>query len=369
MMKIQFTDLKKQQHILQNKINQRISQVLEHCIFINGPEVEEMESALSKACGASEVIACSSGTDALLISMMAIDIKPGDEIITTPFTFFATAETAMLLGAKLVFVDILQDSFNIDPSKISNAITAKTRAIIPVSLYGQTSNIDEINQIAAEHNIPVIEDAAQSFGATYKNKSSCNLTTLATTSFFPAKPLGCYGDGGAVFTNNEELADKIRSLRNHGQSVRYQHNLIGLNGRMDTLQCSIIIAKLEHYQSVEIAKRNGVARLYSKYINLANPEIITPLALQDRTHVYAQYTIRLANRDKVREKLSEFKIPTAVHYPIPLYKQPILNKGPDQSSNFPTTEKMCKEVLSLPMHPYLEDNEIQYIVEKLKLSV
>lgn len=342
-------------------IDKAMSKVVNTSSFIMGPAVTELENKLSHFVGAKHSISCSSGTDALLLAMMAMDIQPGDEIITTPFTFIATAETIAFLKAKPVFVDIEETTYNIDPLKIEAAITDKTKAIIPVSLYGQPADMDEINSIANKHNITVIEDAAQSFGATYKGKKSCNLSDIACTSFFPAKPLGCFGDGGAVFTNNDIFAEKIKSLRLHGQSKRYHHQYVGIGGRLDSLQAAVLNAKLDHYDK-DVKRRQEVAQTYSKYLN---DHIPIPVIKEDRTSVWAQYSIRLDKRDLLQEKLKMAGIPTAIHYPMPLHLQECFVSLGGRKGDFPISEKISEEIMSLPMNPYLSENELKYITSKL----
>jgi UDP-2-acetamido-2-deoxy-ribo-hexuluronate aminotransferase len=345
-MPIPFIDLKTQYQALKPQIQARIDAVLEHGQYIMGPEVKELEDKLAAYTGAKHCITCASGTEALLMSLMALDIKPGDEIITTPFTFVATAEVIVLLGAKPVFVDVEPDTGNIDASLIAAKITPKTKAIMPVSLYGQTADMDAINAIAAKHgNLPVIEDAAQSFGATYKGRQSCNLSTIGCTSFFPSKPLGCYGDGGAIFTNDDALAQAMREIRVHGQSQRYVHTRVGVGGRMDTLQCAIVLAKLERFEW-EVQQRTEIGRRYNQLLDQAGIERIQQRP--DRTSVYAQYTVMVPNREAVQKRLAEAGIPTAVHYPVPLNEQPAYNHlcCPDCT---PVAQKMAKRVMSLPM--------------------
>lgn len=342
-------------------IDKAMSEVVNTSSFIMGPAVTELENKLSHFVGAKHSISCSSGTDALLLAMMAMDIQPGDEIITTPFTFIATAETIAFLKAKPVFVDIEETTYNIDPLKIEAAITDKTKAIIPVSLYGQPADMEEINSIANKHNITVIEDAAQSFGATYKGKKSCNLSDIACTSFFPAKPLGCFGDGGAVFTNNDIFAEKIKSLRLHGQSKRYHHQYVGIGGRLDSLQAAVLNAKLDHYDK-DVKRRQEVAQTYSKYLN---DHIPIPVIKEDRTSVWAQYSIRLDKRDLFQEKLKMAGIPTAIHYPMPLHLQECFVYLGGRKGDFPISEKISEEIMSLPMNPYLTEEEIDYITTNL----
>lgn len=361
-MTIPFIDLKAQYRALQPKIQDRINTVLEHGQYIMGPEVKELEERLAAYTGAKYCITVASGTEALLISLMALDIGPGDEVITTPFTFAATAEAIVLTGAKPVFVDIEPDTCNINASHIEAAITPRTKAIMPVSLYGQPADMDEINAIAAKHgNIPVIEDAAQSFGATYKGKRSCNLSTLGCTSFFPSKPLGCYGDGGAIFTSDESLAQACREIRVHGQSKRYVHSRIGVGGRMDTLQCAIVLAKFERFEW-EIERRliNG-ARYNAELDRIGFPRVTQR---EDRTSVFGQYTVFCNERDAVQQFLSNNEIPTAVHYPIPLNEQLAYAKYCDQACT-PQAKIAAQRVMSLPMSPDLDFANITLIVEAL----
>lgn len=357
---MEFCNLKAQYKEYQLEIDTAMQKVIESAHFINGPEIKELELNLTEFVG-SNAITCANGTDAIQIALMAIGVEPGDEIITTPFTFIATGEMIALMGAKPVFVDICEDDFNINPSLIEAAITDKTKAIIPVSLYGQPADMDEINAIGAKYNITVIEDAAQSFGASYKGKRSCNLSNLATTSFFPAKPLGCYGDGGALFTNNDELADKIRMIKNHGQSKRYHHSVIGVNSRLDTLQAAILNIKLKHYDK-EILRRQEIAEKYTK---LLGDKVQTPTVLEGRSSVWAQYTVRVENRDKVQAYLKEAGVPTAVHYPKPLHLQEAFAYLGSKVVDFPISEKVSKEVMSLPMSAYVTEAEIQLICDTL----
>lgn len=356
-MALDFIDLKTQYQSLKDLINSRIQAVLDHGQYIMGPEIKELEDKLAEYVGAKHCITCASGTDALLIAMMALGIKAGDEVITTPFTFIATGEMIALMGAKPVFVDIDPKTYNLNTALIEEAITPKTKAIMPVSLYGQCADLDAINEIANRHGIPVIEDAAQSFGATYKGKKSCALSTIGCTSFFPSKPLGCYGDGGACFTDNDELANKMRQIRVHGQDRRYHHPLIGVNGRMDTLQAAIVLSKLEtFYQEVAVRERIGI-----KYSELLAGSVTTPYIEPYNTSVYAQYTVQVDNREQVQEKLKEKGIPTAVHYPIPLNLQPAFAYLSQPEGSFPVAEAAAKRVMSLPMHPYLTDEQIELI--------
>ena len=344
---MEFIDLKSQYAALRESINARIQRVLDHGQYIMGPEVEELEAKLAARTGAKHCITVASGTEALLISLMAIGLKAGDEVITTPFTFAATAEMIVLLGGNPVFVDIEPDTCNIDASKIEAAITPRTRAIMPVSLYGQVADMDEINAIAARHgNIPVIEDAAQSFGATYKGRKSCNLSTFGCTSFFPSKPIGCYGDGGAIFTSDDALAQACREIRVHGQSGRYNHTRVGVGGRMDTLQCAVVLAKLERFDW-EIARRiENAARYQRLLVDLEGVDLLEVRG--DRSCVWAQYTVFVDSRDQVQSSLRSLGVPTAVHYPKPLHHQPAYRQD-GQSDSLPASVTAAHKVLSLPM--------------------
>ncbi len=364
-MKIDFANLQHQYQLYKKDIDANIQAVLNKSNYIMGDEVRQLEQELQDFTGAKHAITCSNGTDALLLAMMAIGIQPGDEIITTPFTFIATAETIAFLQAKPVFVDIEEASFNIDASKIEAAITDKTKAIMPVSLYGQPADIDEINAIAKKHDLKVIIDGAQSFGSTYKGKMDSNLGDISTTSFFPAKPLGCYGDGGAVFTNNDEYADKIRMLRVHGQNKRYHHKYIGMGGRLDTIQAAVLLAKLPHYAK-EIQGRQDVAE---KYTNVLQNTVQIPRVKADRTSVWAQYTVRVQNRDQVQDKLKAANVPTAVHYPMPLHLQECFKYLGLKQGDYPVSEKVAKEVMSLPMNPFLVEKETTYVCQSIKSIV
>ncbi len=362
-MKIDFANLQYQHELYKDEIESAILKVARNCNFIMGNEVQELEKSLESFTGAKYAVSCSNGTDALLLAMMALDIKPGDEIITTPFTFIATAETIAFLGAIPVFVDIEQNSYNLDPTKIEEKITLKTKAIIPVSLYGQPADMEEINKIAKKHNLKVIIDGAQSFGSTYKGITDSALGDISTTSFFPAKPLGCYGDGGAVFTNNEELANKMKSLRLHGQSKRYHHKYIGMGGRLDTIQAAVLNVKLKYYPK-DLALRQEVAKKYTKALeNKSN--LILPYVDEKTTSAWAQYSIRVKNRDELQEKLKLAGIPTAVHYPMPLHIQECFAYLGYKKGDFPISEVVSSEIMSLPMNPYVTDEEIEYIVGNL----
>ncbi|QLE02357.1 DegT/DnrJ/EryC1/StrS family aminotransferase [Galbibacter sp. BG1] len=360
-MKIDFAKLGLAYVEHKKEIDAAIAKVIDNSSFIMGAQVSSFENNLSRYTGAKHSISCSSGTDALLLAMMAIDIQPGDEIITTPFTFIATAETIAFLKAKPVFVDIDEESYNIDPSKIEAAITSRTKAIIPVSLYGQPSDMTEINEIARKYDLTVIEDAAQSFGSEYKGDKSCNISSIGCTSFFPAKPLGCFGDGGAVFTNNDKLAEIMKSLRLHGQTERYFHKYVGMGGRLDTIQAAVLNVKLKYYEE-DVKRRQLVAQ---KYTELLKEKLITPIVKDDRTSVWAQYSVRVKNRDGVQNKLKSVGIPTAVHYPRPLHLQECFEYLNYKEGDFPVSEMVSKEIMSLPMNPYLKDEEINYIATNL----
>ncbi len=366
-MDIPFIDLKSQYKELKSAIDLRIGRVLEHGQYIMGPEVRELEERLASFVDVKHCITVGSGTDALLISLMALGIGPGDEVITTPFTFVATAEMVVLLGARPVYVDIDPVTYNIDPSKIVAAITPKTRAIIPVSIFGQCADMDAINAIAVRHGLTVIEDAAQSFGATYKGRRSCGLSTVGTTSFFPSKPLGCYGDGGAIFTNDDQLAVAMREVRVHGQQRRYFHTRIGVGGRMDTLQCAVVLAKMDRFDW-EISQREKMAKRYDRLLASLCPEVKTPVVATSCTSVYGQYTILAPNRDALAMRLNERGVPTAVHYPIPLNRQPAYQ---DNSIAFhmPVSDDVSARVLSLPMGPDLSESNQDKVVAALQAAL
>lgn len=356
---IPFIDLKTQQERIRPSIDARIAKVLEHGQYIMGPEVFELEEKLADYVGVKHCVAVASGTDALLIALMALGVKAGDEVITTPFSFFATAEVILLLGATPVYVDIDSRTYNLDPGLLEAAITPKTKAIMPVSLYGQCADFDAINAIACKHGIPVIEDAAQSFGATYKDRKSCGLSTIGCTSFFPSKPLGCYGDGGACFTDDDELARLMRIIRIHGQDRRYHHPMIGINGRLDTLQAAILLAKMEIFDE-EVKAR---IRIGGRYSELLADSVVIPVIEPFNTSVYAQYTIQVDARDDVQELLKAAGIPSVVHYPTPLHLQPVGGYKQAESGVHPVAESLAQRVVSLPMSPYLSDADLAMIVK------
>ena len=361
-----FIDLKTPYRELRERIDARMNAVLEHGQYIMGPEVGELEARLASYTSAEHCVTCASGTEALLIALMALGVKAGDEVITTPFTFVATAEVIVLAGATPVFVDAESDTCNIDASKIEAAITPRTRAIMPVALYGQPADMDEINEVGARHGLPVIEDAAQSFGATYKQRKSGNLSTIGCTSFFPSKPLGCYGDGGALFTNDEPLARAMREIRIHGQPERYVHTRIGVGGRMDTLQCAVLLAKFDRFDW-EVERRAGIGARYDTL--LREVKGVRLLALRpDRTSVYAQYTILAEDRARVEAGLKSRGIPTAIHYPIPLHRQPAYREYGSEA-RLPVSEALAERVISLPMYPDLTADMQDRIVEGVRRSV
>lgn len=350
---MQFIDLKRQYALMENEILQRMKTVLTHGQYIMGPEIAELEAQLADFVGVNHAIVNSSGTDALLMALLALDVGPGDEIITSPFSFFATAEVIALCHATPVFVDIDPKTYNLDPTLLEAAITPKTKAIMPVSMYGECADFDAINAIAARHDLPVIEDAAQSFGATYRGRSSGALSTMGCTSFFPSKPLGAYGDAGACFTDDDDLATALREIRIHGQPKRYVHTRIGINGRMDTLQAAILLEKLKYFPA-ELEARQVVAQRYTRLL----ADVVTvPHMIPDQTSAYAQFTIEVSNREAFQASLTAANIPTAIHYPIAMHEQPILSALGYQQGDFPCAERASQHVISLPMHPYLTEAE------------
>lgn len=381
-----FIDLKTQYQRLKSEIDAGIQRVLQHGQYILGPEVAELEEKLAAYTGAKHCITVANGTDALQIAQMALGIGPGDEVITPGFTYIATAETVALLRAKPVYVDIDPRTYNLDPALLEAAITPRTKAIIPVSLYGQCADFDAINAIAAKHGIPVIEDAAQSFGATYKGRKSCNLSTIACASFFPSKPLGCYGDGGAIFTNDDELAKVMRQIARHGQDRRYHHVRVGVNSRLDTLQAAILLPKLAVLDE-ELAQRQRVADTYNELLNghprplechsrppechprergdPSSVSLITPYLEPHNTSAWAQYTIQVPHREALQEQLKKAGIPTAVHYPIPLNKQPAVA---DAAAHLPVGDAVAQRVMSLPMSANLISDDQERVMNALIAS-
>ncbi|MBF0613894.1 MAG: DegT/DnrJ/EryC1/StrS family aminotransferase [Magnetococcales bacterium] len=358
---MEFIDLQTQYRHMRDPMNRAIQTVLDSSRYINGPQVKELEDALAQFVGCTHAVGCSSGTDALLGILMALGVGPGDEVITTPFTFIATAETIALTKAKPVFVDVEPDTLNLDPTLIEAAITPRTKGIMPVSIFGQCADYDAINTIAEQHGLWVVEDGCQSFGASYKGKRSCNLTLAAATSFFPAKPLGCYGDGGMTFTNDAQLAQQLKVIREHGQIAQYQHARLGINGRLDTLQAAILLAKLPFFAD-EITARQQVAARYAE--RLAG-KVRIPTIRPENISVFAQYTVRVASRDQVRATLAAAGIPTAVHYPIPLHHQTVFADLNHSKEAFPHATLAATEVISLPMHPYLTIEQQDAVTEAL----
>lgn len=363
-MSIPFIDLKTQYKVLKSSIDSRIQKVLDHGAYVNGPEVAELEQKLAAHTGSKYALTCASGTDALVIPMMALGVKPGDEVITTAFSFIATAETIVLAGAKPVYVDIDPRTYNIDPAKIEAAITPKTKGIIPVSLYGQIADMDAINAIAKKHNLWVLEDAAQSYGATYKNSKSGNTCLMGGTSFFPAKPLGCYGDGGAIFTNDENLLKIMKEIREHGSESRYYHTRLGINGRLDTIQCAILLAKLDRYDW-EVEQRQKIATRYNEaFSGISQKDFSIPFVAEGCHSVWAQYTLTVGDRATFQKKLTDAGVPTSIHYPRimpdqPWYKEHTANPNTDLSKS----RWAAEHVISLPMYPDMDDATQAKIIE------
>lgn len=366
-----FIDLKTQYAGIEADVDRRIKQVLQHGQYIMGPEVQELEQRLADFVGVKHCVGVSSGTDALLIAMMALDIGAGDEVITTPFTFIATGEMIALLGATPVFVDIDPLTYNIDPAKIEAAVTPRTKAIMPVALYGQCADMDAINVVAEKHGVAVIEDAAQSFGATYKGRQSCGLSEIGCTSFFPSKPLGGYGDAGACFTNDDELAKVMQEIRNHGQDRRYHHPRVGLNGRIDTLQAAILLAKMEIFPQ-EVEDRAAIGARYcaalqqrgAVEVSASGGAMQTPKVAENNTSVFAQFTVQVEDRETFTASMQEAGIPTAVHYPVPLNEQPAMLKSTaGKLDETPICQAVAHRVVSLPMHPYMSEDDINKVAD------
>ncbi|MDQ8180814.1 DegT/DnrJ/EryC1/StrS family aminotransferase [Pelagicoccus sp. SDUM812005] len=365
---VPFIDLKAQQDRIKPQIDVAIARVLEHGKYIMGPEVQELEERLANYVGVKHCIGVASGTDSLLIAMMALGIGAGDEVITVPYTWISTAEMIALIGATPVFVDIEEDTWNMDPAKLEAAITPKTKAIIPVGIFGQTANMTAINQIAAKHgNLAVIEDAAQSFGATHHGKRSCGLSTIGSTSFFPSKPLGCYGDGGALFTDNDDLAQRMRQIRVHGQAQKHHHPLLGLNGRLDTIQAAILLCKLDIFDE-ETKLRQSVAQSYDQ-VFAGTTKVQAPRVGPENTSVYAQYTILTPKPDTLNQQLKDQGIPSVSYYATPLHLQPVFAYLNHKKGDFPITEKVASQGLSLPMSPYLKRNDIDSIKTTLATTI
>jgi UDP-2-acetamido-2-deoxy-ribo-hexuluronate aminotransferase len=362
---MEFIDLKEQYRRYQQEIDARMRQVLEHGQFVMGPEIGELERKLADYAGVKHCVTVSSGTHSLEIALRALQIGPGDEVITVPFTWISTAEVICLVGARPVFVDIEPATYNINIDKIEEAITPRTKALMPVSLFGQMPDCQRINEIAARHHLPVIEDAAQSFGATQRGLRSCGATTIGSASFFPAKPLGCYGDGGALFANDDALAEQMKAIRTHGGTKRHFHSVLGTNGRFDTLQAAVLLAKFPHFED-EVRAR---AQIGARYSALLGSICETPVVAAHNTHVYAQYTIRVPDRDRVAEQLKQSKIPTAVYYPKCLHEQPVFASLGYKPGDFPEAEKASREVLSLPMHPFLSEACQDRVIGELRKVV
>lgn len=360
---MEFCDLNRQREKIKENLAKRIETVLNHGHFIKGPEVSELEEKLANFVGVKHCIGCANGTEALQIALMALDIKPGDEVITSAFTFIATGEVVALLGATPVFVDIDEKTYNLNPRLLEKAITPRTKLIVPVSLYGQCADFKSINAIASKYGIPVVEDGAQSFGATHHGRRSCGLSRIGCTSFFPSKPLGCYGDGGAIFTNDDELGLKLRQIANHGQERRYCHTRVGLNSRLDTIQAAVLLAKFDIFEQ-ELDLRREIAERYTQKLN-ALGITTTPFVEEFNESAYAQYTVRVPNRSLVQSRLKEVGIPTAVHYPIPVNKQPVFGLNVP----LPIGDRISEEVMSLPMHPYLTDKEQDFIATELAKAI
>ena len=362
---MEFIDLKSQQALIRADIEARIQKVLDHGRYVMGPELIEMEEALARYVGVKHCIGVASGTDSLLIALMALGVQAGDEVITVPYTWISTAEMIALIGAKPVFVDIDEKTWNMNPDLLEAAITSKTKAIMPVGIYGQTPDLTKINAIAQKYNLPVIEDGAQSFGATHHGAKSCSSTLVGSTSFFPSKPLGCYGDGGALFTDDDELADSMRHIRVHGQSAKHHHPILGVNGRMDTIQAAIILSKLTLFDD-EIAKRQVVADAYSDAISqskLVKEGLQLPQLGEGNTSVWAQYTMLSPSRDSLAAKLKDHDIPSVSYYAVPLHLQPVFAYLEHKVGDFPVTERVAKEGISLPMNPYLTEEEVRQVVD------
>lgn len=359
---MEFIDLKKQYQQYKNEIDSAIHEVLDQGNFIMGEQVKTLEMALSHYVGVKHCIGVSSGTDSLQIALMALGIGPGDEVITVPFTWISSTEVIGLVGATPVFVDIDEATYNIDVDQIESAITPRTKAILPVNLFGQMPNYTKINAIAEKYGLTVIEDAAQSFGATQNGKKSCGMTKIGSTSFFPAKPLGCYGDGGALFTSDDALASKMRAIRTHGGEKRHHHTCLGMNGRLDTIQGAILLAKFAHFEE-ELIAREKIASYYTQ--ELADFGIV-PQVLEGNTHVYALYTLRVPNRNELSQFLLSKGIPTGIYYPKCVHEQPVFHYLGYARGSLPVAEKASEELLSIPMHPWLTHEDQSKIVEGIK---
>ena len=362
-------DLQGQYQRIKTEIDQAIQSVLESAAFIQGPQVPQFAEALKNYVGAGFCIPCANGTDALQIAMMALDLKAGDEVILPVHTYVATAEVIALLGLTPVFIDVKPDTFTLDVDQLESKITSRTKAIVPVHLYGQCADMEPIIKMATQHNLFVIEDAAQSLGAEYtftngRKKKSGTMSTIGTTSFFPSKNLGCYGDGGAIFTNDAILAEKIKTMANHGQRVKYHHDVIGVNSRLDTLQAAILLVKLKYLNEYE-AQRNAVADFYDNALaNLAQVKI--PIRAKNSSHVFHQYTLQVEKRDELKAYLEERGVPTMIYYPVPLHFQKAYRKDEFSEGSFPVTETLSKTVISLPIHTEMKPRELEYIVSQIE---
>jgi len=360
-----FIDLKTRLARFRDRLDERVAAVHVHGRYILGPEVAELEEVLADYVGTKHCVGVSSGTDSLLIALMALEVGPGDEVITVSYTWISSAEVIALVGAKPVFVDIDPDTWNMDPAQLKGAITERTKAIIPVGIYGQPPDMDAINEIANRHNIPVIEDAAQSFGATHRDRKSCGLSTIGSTSFFPSKPLGGFGDGGALFTDNDTLAEAFKQIRIHGQVGKHHHPIVGMNGRLDTLQAAMILAAFERFPD-EVIKRQQVAACYDVLLAEANlPGAQLPKVAARYTSVYAQYTLLSPERDVLQERLKNKGIPSVAYYAKPLHLQPVFQYLGYVSGDLQVTEEVSQQCLSLPMGPYLTKNQINEIAEAI----
>ena len=360
---MQFIDLKSRHLLIKDQINARIQTVMEHGQFILGPEVRELEVKLAEYTGSKHCVTVSSGTDSLLIALMALGIGAGAEVITVPYTWISTAEVITLLGATPVFVDIRPDTWNMDEKLLESAITENTKAIMPVSIYGQTSDMDAINAIASKFNLPVIEDAASKLWGDLQRGKICNLSSIGSTSFFPSKPLGCYGDGGALFTNDDELAEKFRWIRVHGQERKHHHPILGVNGRMDTLQTAILLAVLEVFPQ-EVSNRAEIGERYSSELS-GLQHLVVPTLPAENTSVYAQYTILSEQREKIQQQLKEQGIPSVSYYSVPLHLQPVFASLGHKMGDFPATEEIANRCLSLPMGPYLSESDQGSVIKAI----
>lgn len=367
--KIHMVDLQGQYLRIKSEIDQAIQNVLTAAAFIQGPQVQQFADALKNYMGAEFCIPCANGTDALQIAMMALDLKPGDEVILPVHTYVATAEVIALLGLTPVFIDVKPDTFNLDVDQLEKMITSKTKAIVPVHLYGQCADLEPILKIASKHKLFVIEDAAQSLGAEYtfadgSKKKSGTMGTIGTTSFFPSKNLGCYGDGGAIFTNDPSLAEKIKMMANHGQRIKYHHDLIGVNSRLDTLQAAILLVKLKYLSEYE-SKRNAVADFYDRALQNIK-QVKTPVRVKNSSHVFHQYTLQVEKRNELKKYLEDKGVPSMIYYPVPLHFQKAYEKDEFGEGSFPITENLSKTVISLPIHTEMKTEELEYIVKQIK---